>query len=66
MGARCDHLRSNGYLFFPRRSSRRAPGGIDDFQVVLDHLKADDYCLFQGKLTETRRLGKRGRSSLEY
>ena len=30
------------------------PWGIDDFQDVLNHLKADGYYVFQGELLEAR------------
>lgn len=41
------------------------PWDIGDFQVVLDHLKADGYFLFQGDLLEPRRRTKHRRSSPE-
>ena len=43
------------------------PWDIDDFQDVLNHLRADGYYLFQGEILEPRRQTKdRGRSTLEY
>ena len=39
------------------------PWDIDDFQDVLDHLKADGYYLFEGELLEPLRTGKRRDSS---
>ncbi len=42
------------------------PWDIDDFQDVLNHLRADGYYLFQGEILEPRRQTKdRGRSTLE-
>jgi hypothetical protein len=38
---------------------------IDDFQPVLDRLKADGYYLFQGELIEPLRQGKRRPPTLE-
>ena len=42
------------------------PWDIDDFQDVLNHLKAEGYYLFRGELLEPRRqTWDRGRSTLE-
>jgi hypothetical protein len=35
------------------------PWDIDDFQPVLDHLRADGYYLFQGELIEPLQQGRR-------
>jgi hypothetical protein len=40
------------------------PWDIDDFGPVLDHLKIDGYCLFQGKIIKPS-LGKRRQPSPE-
>ena len=41
------------------------PWDIDDFQDVLDRLKADGYYLFEGELFETPRATKSRRPSLD-
>jgi hypothetical protein len=41
------------------------PWDIDDFQEVLDHVKADGYYLFQGEFIEQPSLRKRRRPSLK-
>ena len=42
-----------------------APWDIDDFQGVLDHLKADGYYLFRGEFIEQPSLRKRRRPTLK-
>ena len=42
-----------------------APWDMDDFQGVLDHLKADGYYLFQGEFIEQPSFRKRRRPTLK-